>query len=411
MVWHLFRGQWKRPLCIVLLFVIMLFLFSQRGEMYEWGLLDAQQAYMQKHGHLPKEDFLAMLHEDSNEAAKIIEDIEKFVGYEGEIPEGTMDIMDILSGNGAIMNYDMLRWKKQMLSMPGKMTETVERDYSAALRLERLLYNQEYIDYYIENSQEIMRRGIRRGGEKVVIYETLLEELADIPTDSPLTNTYCAGKLLTYLESDWYLLVLVCLCFFSVFSGSHQAKMTRQVLVSKMGIRKFVASQIGASLLILGIFLCLYYLGVTFAVSNGDFGAIAWNIPVQAVSEYENSLQNATVLEYAVKNVMVKSLAVLCILSLLLWISAVSPNNIVSLLGGGLLFGGCVLFSNAGTEIGQLIEGATKGIYETLPYFITDSGLVHFTVAYGLQFACAALAALALLVFVSPYVMRKVVTA
>lgn len=355
----LLKRQWKRCVLLIAFFCCVL-LIQQRSQWETEGqYYNDHQEYMQQYDLSDKRLFFAQLEKDRIESEEIVEDIRYFEGYDGQIAEGFIDEMDIVAGIAYYADYDMVLWRQQMLSLPGKFSETVIDDSRMTWELDYLLGNQREFESIIENNREIMRRGIRRGSASTPKYELALEQLDQITDDFSVTNTAQTIRLIEFLAGDWYILVLLCLCFFSVFSGMTQGRLMHQVLICKTGVRRYTLCQLLASIGLFALCLLVYYGGVLFACCNGSLQTYAWNLPIQAV--YGSWFNGGTILldlkvwQYVLILMGLKALFCLGLLSLILLISLLSRNNIVSAIGCLILCGSLLLLHGGGTGAGLLI--------------------------------------------------------
>lgn len=406
MIKSLLHRQWRTLICLAVLFCFLL-LTQDRGENSYFTIgYSNREAYLSRYDPYDADGLFAGLHEDYEEMSTLIDAIEAFEEYEGEIPDVELDIMDILSGSSSYMTYDMLIWKEQMLKAPGQYTDTVEQDDRMLRWLSADLSNQENFEGIIENQREIMRRGIRRGGPEVVKYEKVLDSLSRIEYDFPIKDTLHAVELLNYLENDWYILVLLAVMTFSFFSTSNQQKVTNQVLVSRFGMRRFARAQIVSAMIISGVCMALYYLGVALIQCEWDISTVPWSHPIQAIVSYENILQDMTIFEYMMANIGLKMLFCFGFVSIVLLISSLSPNNIVSFAGTAVLLG-CVYMLVGNPEYGALAIGNGRGLFEELCYVDTGYGLVHHAVVFGVTVLAVISAALWLIIAHCDFSARK----
>lgn len=400
----LLNQQWKKPFFLILLLSLMLTL--QTDSYYGWSEphYNHQQAYLKKYDLYERDTFFDALNADKTLSDQIMNAINNFDGYEGEIPDVEMDIMDLLSG-ATYMNEDLYAWRSQMCAAPGRLSDTVSDDYQMTIFLSRRLSNQERFAEIIENQAEIMRRGIRRGGWKVPLYEAAQAQLLAIQDDFPVQDTLHTDQLLSHLEGDWYILVILTLGFFGTFSTAIQQKITNTVLISKTGMRRYAWVQLLTVLLLTFGCLILYDFGVLFACSAGDLGSICWNHPIQAINGYDNILQNLRVWQYLLLTMGLKALYCVLFVSMLLVISLLSKNNIIATLGAALLCGGVIFLNQRFPALHGLILGNCRFLLEELCYWKLGNTLI----LYPVIFAAAALTATAVIWILIPLIAKPVV--
>lgn len=399
----LFKQQWRKALFLILLFCGVYALQEETEVMFTANTVPYQKTYLAQLDLSDKDTVFAQLDEDEAYTRKIHNAIQYYEGYTGDTPEGVLNIMEILSGSAVYADYDMLVWQDAMWDAPGIFAETVFYDFMTIFQLSSRLENQRYLEYNLENQREIMRRGIKRGGDKLGMYHYTLSQLNSINTNVPVADTYYAEKLLSFLESDWHIIALLVLTVFGAFSSGIQNGVTKQVLISSMGMRKFALYQTSASLLISLGSMAVYYASVILLCCAGNLGNIPWQHPIQAINTYENILQNISLLDYVLLQLGMKICFCVAVTCIVLLISAVSPGNLVSVLGSLLFFGGLLLANGrSGLAIGNCRE-----LLEELCYFSWNGYLVDYSIIFPSVCLCIALIVVALLIWVSPYAARK----
>lgn len=399
----LFKQQWRKALFLILLFCGVYALQEETEVMFTANTVPYQKTYLAQLDLSDKDTVFAQLDEDEAYTRKIHNAIQYYEGYTGDTPEGVLNIMEILSGSAVYADYDMLVWQDAMWDAPGIFAETVFYDFMTIFQLSSRLENQRRLENNLENQKEIMRRGIKRGGEKLGMYHYTLNQLNSIDTDIPVADTYYTEKLLSFLESDWYIIALLILSAFGAFSSGIQSQVTKQVLISPMGMRKYALSQMAASLLISLGAMAVYYGIVILLCCAGNLGNIPWQHPIQAINTYENILQNISLLDYVLLQLGLKICFCVAVTCIVLLISAVSPGNLVSALGSLLLFGGLLLASGrTGLAIGNC-----RGLLEELCYFSWNGYLLDHSILFLVGCLCVAAIAVALLIWFSPHAARK----
>lgn len=378
----LLHRQWRTLICLAVLLCFLM--LTQDGGENPYLRIDYRDraAYLEQYDPYGADSLFAGLHEDAQELSLLIDKIEQFEDYTGDIPEGERDPLEILLGEQSYLTYDMLIWREQMLEAPGQYTDTVKHDSMMLGSLTDSLHNQEHFAEIIENQREIMRRGIRRG-LNVAIYEKTLDNLNQIESDFPIRDTLYAVKLLDYLENDWYILALLAVMMFSCFSTGNQQKVTNQVIVSRYGMRRFARTQILSALIIFGICMILYYLSVVLIHCEWDVSGIPWNHPVQILSTYENILKDLSIFEYIMTYIGLKILFCLAFSGIVLLISSLSPNNVFSF-GGTVVLLGIVFLLRKTQEYGAWAIGNGRDLFEELCFVDLDYVLVPYAVLAGI---------------------------
>lgn len=399
----LLKQQWRKALFLILLFCAVYALQEETEAMFIDNTVPYQKAYLTQFELSDQDTFFAQLDKDEDYTRKIHNAIQYYEGYTGDIPEGALSIMEILSGSAVYADYDMLIWQDAMWDAPGIFAETVFYDFMTIFQLSSRLENQRYLEYNLENQKEIMRRGIKRGGEKLGMYHYTLNQLNSINTDIPVADTYYAEKLLSFLESDWYIIALLILLVFGAFSSGIQNGVTKHVLISSMGMRRFALCQTVASLLISLGSMLIYYLLITLLCCAGDLRNIPWQHPIQAINGYSNILQNISVLDYLLIQIGLKIMFCIAVVCVVLLISSASPGNLVSAFGALLFFGGLLL----GNEHTGLAIGNCRALLEELCYFKWRDYLVDYCLVFLIGCLCVTLTTMSLLSWILPYIARK----
>lgn len=381
------KQQWKRALLLVVFFSAIVILqtdanwkSSEEGRYYK-----QQSDYIATHNVMDRVTFFETLIADSNKTVSIIDAIEMFNDYDGKIPEGETDPLLAVTTGAAYMDYDMAIWRQNMLNMPGQYTETVSGDrWMFKYLLDRLYYIHNF-DVIIENQKETMVRAIRRGGNAVPLYETALEELSNIEYDFPVIDTAFTALLLDYMSTDWYIVIILCLAFFGVFSTAAQQKITNQILISKTGMRRYAISQILAVHIITVGVLIVYYCCIIFACSSGNPRAIAWQLPIQCVfGEHFDTYYiyyDLKVWQYFLLIGSIKIIFCVMMTSLVLFLSALSRNNIISVLLTITVCGVLCVLSRR-WEWGGLLIGNGHILLEKLCYFVVNGQIIHYWTVY-----------------------------
>lgn len=384
----LFKKQWKKIVILIVFFCCILSVrnginseFTDRYDSY-------QKKYMNQFDLSDRTQFFENLNKDKKEAQKIVSSIEYYESYDKDVANETLDdLMDILTGNVSYANYDMAVWKKEMLNMPGKYSETVSDDAYMLSQLSRRLANQNTFEESLENNIEIMNRGIRRDAGQTEKYGAVLSELQKVDTEFAVADTIIIDKILKYIEADYFIIILIVLSVFSIFSSVLQNKISNHILVSKMGMKKFALSQIAVTLGIILLGLVIYYAGVILALSKGNIGEIPWSLPIQAINGYENISFAFSVGQYFLISVVIKAIYCIFITSVVLLISILCKNTVISAV---LSFAGCyglvnlynVWMVEKDLSYGSLLIGSSQFLWSNVPYLYVGGGIVPYVVVY-----------------------------
>ena len=395
---QLFLRQWKKALGLVLF--LCAFLLMQADGSFNQERYEHQSAYMERFDLWDRDAFFATLSQNYAEAEQRIADIDNFVGYDGVIPEGSTDRY------GEYTDYNMLLWRSQMYKAPGKYADTTYEDFTILMSLSNRLRNLESIQEIIANQEEIMHRGIRRGGVKLLKYKECLRQLQQIEFDYfPVVDTQDTDRLLDYLDADYYIIILLTLIFFAAFSTAAQEKITNLVLTTKTGMRRFAWAQLLSALVLSVGCLVLYYGSLLLIYSRGDLNNITWQLPIQAINGYDTILLNMRVWQYVLLSIGLKSLYCIALVAVILLISLLCKNNVFSALGAVLLCGGIVFaYSLRGQA---LLIGILHPLVVDLCFVNLNGFLIPHTVLFALGAVAVILVCGAVSVLISKSVARR----
>lgn len=423
----LLKGQLPKALLIVLLFMCILFMSTKAEESsLLWGLTDSQTKYINEHYDGDRNKFFDTFNADYDAADERVKAIENFTMYDGERPDEVLNPVIQAAGGGGALNVEMIKWRRDMLAMPGVFSETVSGDQGLFMGLERRLNAQEKFDINLLSNQEIMRRSIKRGQneasiyhEKVPMYETALAQYDKVDPDFDVIDTYYVDRTLDYADNDYYIIILVALCVFSVFSGCAQSKVSNQILVSPGGIRLFTLKQIGATLTVVMICLIAYFAGSFFILTAGNQFSAAWGLPIQAIVGYENIPLAVSAGTFLVIHHGMKALFCIMIAAFILLASMLSQNNIISAMLSVGICGALMLLYNSDigavrtnelfgvqNKIAPLFIGGSKLLFEDLPYLLIGDTTVHYALVVGITMIVMTLVLLSLTLLVSKPAMK-----
>ena len=364
----LLKKQWKSAVLIVVFFCGLLFMKNGIETKFTHRYLEPQRNYMKEYNLADRDVFFASLIDDRKTSNKVITAIENFESYDKEIFEELIDPVLMAGGEVSYVNSDMVVWREEMLQMPGQYTQTVSDDYYMLIQLSQRLYNQENFEELINNSMEIMHRGIRRNDALSAVYKVILEQLNQIDDDFSVQDTILVDDLLGYLETDIFILIIIVLIGFAVFSGAHQNGISKQIKISKMNAKKYSVKQILAAFVISIISNLIYYVGILLVFAKGNLHAIPWSLPIQAINNYENITIAISVWQYIVIFIAFKMVFVNLLLAMVLFVSAISKNNIISALISFTLCGSTIVLHNMTSA--SFVIGSAKDLMEGLGFFL-----------------------------------------
>ena len=397
----LIKRQWKAALGLVLLFGAFFLLYRQMFySTYDLFYMEEVRSYIEENDPTDREAFFTQLNADEAEMQTINRTIMQFEGYEGEMPEET-------EGLHHLVNYDMLVWRSQMWNLPGRLGETLFDDDQIVRNVKERTGQQEYFEGVIDNHKELMRRGIRRGGEKIPLYEAAQTELDAIEMDFPVQDTRYAQQILIEMNRDWYILALVTLAVFTVFSQSNQLKVSRVISTSKLGAFRYTVSQLAASVLLTAAAFALYWVLMVLILCDFRPYDVPWTIPMQAITGYQTMMLDMSLGEYVLKSLGLKCLLCLNLSALVLLVSALSPNSIVSLLGSAAVCGGLIYSDGLLPQYHGLMVGRTEFLFDQLCWQNVGGRAVPYSLLYLFVLLAALVVLWGLVLLLAPPAIRK----
>lgn len=412
MLLYLLKKQFKTA--VVFTFLLCIILIMQTSASWKNSLngqyYDEQVDYLSQYDLTDRSNFFDSLTKDTSEAYQKVREIEEFMAYEGEIPEGVVNPLEIASSGAMYMDYDMVVWRQNMLNLPGLFTESVSGDKYMLEALSKRLEYMLHLPVIIENHKEITTRGIRRGGSDGYKYELAIEELNAISLDFPVEDVAYTQNLLDFMHEDWYFTVLIAVVFFWVFSAISQQRISWVVSTSLIGARKYAFIQATAALLTSIAIFVIYHIGIILACSLWNPTKIIWNHPVQCVfgnvfDSYEIIL-NLKVWEYTLIALGLKCLFCLFLSSIILLLSLLSGNNTVSAIYALIICGVLILAHNE-MPFGGLLIGNTSCLLEGLCWTKIGATVISYSTIYIFVATAAIILCSGLTIFLSKPILRR----
>lgn len=381
----------KKQLTTAVVFTILLsfVLITQIGtswvNSFNGQYYNEQCDYLARYDLTDRTNFFASLNKDTNAAYQRVREIEEFMAYEGDIPEGIVNPLDIASSGAMYMDYNMVVWRQNMLNLPGQFTESISGDkYMLEALSQRLSYIKS-ISSILENHKEIAARGIRRGGSSSYKYELAFKELESISLSFPVEDVAYTQNFLDFMQEDWYFAVLIAVVFFGAFSTVEQQRVSWIISVSSYGPRRYALTQIIVATLTTVMIFILYHIGVLFACSLWNPKEIAWELPIQCVfgntfDSYEVIL-NLTVWEYTLIVMLLKAFFGLLLANVVLFLSLLSKNNTIAAVCALTTCGSLILLHSE-IPLGELLIGNANILLEGLCWTKIGSQTISYSTIY-----------------------------
>ena len=409
---YLLKKQLKTAVIFTILLCLVLMMQTSASweNSYNGQYYDEQVEYLSQYNLSDRASFFLSLTKDATEVRQQVREIEEFMAYEGEIPEGVVNPLEVASSGAMYMDYDMVVWRQNMLNLPGKFTETISGDEHMLEALSKRLNYTQHLPSILENHREIAVRGIRRGGSNAYKYELALEELEGISTDFPVNDVAYTQNLLDFMQEDWYFSVLIAILFFGTFSTIVQQRIAWPVSISRLGTRKYSIIQITASLLTSVVVFVLYHSGVILACSFWNPAEVAWNLPIQCVfgelfDSYEIIL-NLKVWEYTVILLVLKCLFSILLCSIIVFISLLSRNNTIAAVFT-LLACGTLILLHSELPFGGLLIGNVSCLLEGMCWTKIGTTITSYSSIYIIAVTILSIAFIGLTILLSKPVLRR----
>ena len=387
MLLYLLKKQLRAAILFTILFCSILILqmnASWEGS-YNGQYYDAQVDYLAQHDLVDRDEFFLALAKDTDEINKQVSDIEEFMAYEGDVPEGVVNPLDVAANGSIYMDYDMVIWRQNMLNLPGKFTDSISGDKQMLEALSGRLNYTQHINSILDNHKEIAARGIRRGGSNTYKYELALAELQSISTDFSVEDVAFTQNFLDYMQEDWYFIILIAVLFFGTFSTVLQQRIAWPVSVSQMGARKYALLQIFATMITAVVVFALYHTGVLLACSFWQPTEMAWSLPIQCLSgdlfDSYDVILNLNVWEYTLVLLAQKCLFCMLLSSIILFVSLLSCNNTIAAVCTFIVCGTMILLHTE-SSFGGVLIGNTSCLLDGLCWTNVGGITVSYSTIY-----------------------------
>lgn len=380
------KKQVKTSIFIVLVFCLIYLLYNEINSNFAERYSSIQDSYMQTINSENRAEFFDFLDSDLQQARKLVSTIENYESYDGEVIFKEIDPLLAAANANNYATYDMIIWKEEMLDMPGKWCETIEDDYYMLVQLSDQLNNQRNFDENLSNNIELMSRGMRRNDSDFKKYELVNIELNKINTTFSYANTLTTNRILDYIEKDCFIIILLALTYFSVFSNAVQNKITQQIIISARGMRKYAVEQYLAVIILTSVSFILYYLCIIFVLGKGNLFDLHWQMPIQTINGYENISYAFTVGDYFARALFIKFLHSLFIVSIFTFVSIVSRNNTIAAILCSVLCG--IIFIPTALSTGEnmflntLLLGESKYLFSDLPFVSIGGNLFPLSLCF-----------------------------
>ena len=165
----LLKKEIKMALFFALLFCAAVYFYQNNRYKSFTNYMDEAERYIDTYFGEDEEAFYEKLEEDLMYCFRQQDDIDRFVGYEGQLPENSQ------GSNYAIVPLDAMLWQQQQRNQPGRFTDTVWEDLAMLSSLRSAMQGMRNLSHNIENSKEIMRREMRRQDEEVFKYAACMK--------------------------------------------------------------------------------------------------------------------------------------------------------------------------------------------------------------------------------------------
>lgn len=390
MLFRLFLRKQIRPFLLIFLAFSLFLLLTLP---YQDDYAEDRAAYLQRFDCNDRSRFFSVFSEESQIVNQRVTDIENYINYGGELPEGEIDEIAQLIGDFYV-NPDMLSWKEAMLRLPGQYTATLRDDYNMLTSLSGALSRQDTFEEDLANNRELLRRALRRGGPDISKYQAALAASENIRTDFPITDSSGAQAFLQYLESDYFLYLMLILCCFGLFASAAQNRIPLLILTSRLNMRRYVWQQTLAALTLAIPCILLYWLFLLLLYSGGTGQRLALSLPIQTMHGYQTVPFALTIGQYLLSLLALRLIFSLVCILLTLGLSLLARNTtlaaLYALLYGSFFVIGFFIMNGSvrapspyAAGISYLLGGGVS-LFTGLPYASLGSALLPLPILYGL---------------------------
>lgn len=234
-----------------------------------------------------------------------------------------------------------MAWINTQYNKPGEVSPTV---YYDSILLD--VITEEYLPRWnlasvIENEIKLDRRNLHR--YQPTEYDYKLSEVRLAAAEgidigySDNAPSFGVSFYLPRFEGDLFIVLLVMLLSFTMFSKLRENGYLKYTATAKQGISRFAIKQYAAGILLVLAAFIIYTAGhIIYAVMYLPELSIL-SAPIQIINGYQSFVYPLTVGEYILLSVLVKLLFMLLVYSLTSFISLVSQNSIISFIANLLL--------------------------------------------------------------------------
>lgn len=383
----LLKKQWKVQLFLIIFFCAVFFVNNKVEIQFEERYLQAQTRYLAESDLSDPEAFFEKMEEDRQQAVQVVSCIENYEDYEGYdevLANAEIDPMLLLVGSSSYATYEMIVWRENMLNTPGKYADSIRDDEYMFSQLSGRLHNQSKLSDHIENLKEIAKRGMRRSSSLYPVYEKTLKHLEQVDVSQNVTETIRADRFLRYVESDFYIYILVFLGVFATFSGLKQNRISQVIAISKMGTKQYVRRQLAVSLttVIGGVVI---YDVLVFALFGAYRFREVWKLPIQALGDHEMICLCLNAAQYALLVLFMKLLFCILFAMVSSVISIISNNTYTAALLHCAVVGIWYVLMRGGF-VGEvqsaLFGGGGKVLLSDFPFFSLGNLAVSYVFVY-----------------------------
>lgn len=256
--------------------------------------------------------------------------VESFTAYQGEIPYAETEEGD---GSALLLNRQMIEWRNRELYAQAVYTDSLYDDILLMWRVSEMTEYQLKLRSVMEQNQAMYARNIKRYEDQPyrrMMYQKLYTWAEGIEIDFEIQNLSGISEFADYISADYTGLILILFsCFFGMEEFVHGNE-GRQVLVSERNVRCYAWKMMLVNLLI-ALLEALLFTGMVYLIwGRFVFRADILQLPVQALTDYDNVVFPVSVGGYLLICLGSFCLVYAALGALLQVVSLLSPNSTVS---------------------------------------------------------------------------------
>ena len=131
--------------------------------------------------------------------------------------------------------------------------------------------------------------------------------------------------------------IMLLLGLSTIFTREYSSSVDKYIFSSKKGRKEIVWAKVGATLLYT-LCVILIFASVNLVVNVWEFGSKGWGDPLQSFQPFSNSPYNVSLLEFHLLQLGIHFLGAFCFALLIVLISSISKNSMISFIISFFIF-------------------------------------------------------------------------